>query len=328
MGKEIGFLWLVFDINQKSRIETISDNDQLYRSLFAKSIEINKQLIEANEQLKIAQSQMIQQEKMASIGQLAAGVAHELNNPIGFVNSNFTSLEKYFQAIIEYLNLMKKTIRNNKDKIGEEEINQIEELEEENSIDFIIEDIEELFVDSKEGVERITEIVKNLRRFSRVDYENEMLPYDLNEGIRNTLVVAKNEIKYVADVNMELNEISPIEAIGGEINQVLLNMIVNAAQAIQEQDREGRAQINIRTYQKDDKVYCEIEDDGPGIPKDIQNKIYDPFFTTKQVGKGTGLGLNISYDIIVNKHKGKLILDSEPGKGTKFTLIFSIKLKK
>ena len=144
--------------------------------------------------------------------------------------------------------------------------------------------------------------------------------YDINEALESTLVVAKNEIKYVADVEKDFSVVPLIECIGSEINQVLLNILVNAAQAIESQRRSDRGLIRIRTYADPENLYCEISDDGPGIPQNIVSRIFDPFFTTKDAGEGTGLGLNISYDIVVHKHNGELSVQSEEGKGTRFVI--------
>ena len=171
-----------------------------------------------------------------------------------------------------------------------------------------------------EGVYRITEIVTSLRNFSRSEDETKIESYDINEALESTLVVAKNEIKYVADVEKELSVVPRIECIGSEINQVLLNILVNAAQAIESQRRSDRGLIHIKTYADPESLYCEISDNGPGIPQNIVNRIFDPFFTTKDAGEGTGLGLNISYDIVVHKHNGELSVQSEEGKGTTFTM--------
>jgi signal transduction histidine kinase len=166
----------------------------------------------------------------------------------------------------------------------------------------------------------VIKIVENLRCFSRIDSEGKVQSYDLNIGIESTLDVARNELKYIADVQKDLTELPTIEAIGGEINQVLLNIIINAAQAIESMNRKERGTISIRTYPEGDFVVCEIADDGPGIPEDKIIYIFEPFFTTKDSGKGTGLGLSISNDIILNKHHGELKVQSEVGKGTTFTM--------
>jgi signal transduction histidine kinase len=310
-----GYLWLFRAVEDKP--PEGMRNPEFYRALFAKSIEINRELISVNDNLKKAQARMIQQERLASIGQLAAGVAHELNNPIGFVSSNFASLRGYVKTLLEYLALLRASdTRDNASAIAE--------FEKKRKIDFILGDLDELFDDSESGVERITRIVQSLRKFSRVDYEDEAQPYDLNDGIRNTLVVANNELKYVTEVETDFGDIPQIVGHGGAINQVLLNLIINAAQAIQEQHRTKKGHIHITTRLEGEMVYCVIADDGPGIPHAIQSRIYDPFFTTKAVGRGTGLGLNISYDIIVNQHGGEIRLDSHPGLGTRFTIGFPV----
>ncbi len=187
-------------------------------------------------------------------------------------------------------------------------------------IDFILKDLPGLFNDSREGIDRVTSVVQNLRDFSRIDQPGSLDKYNINDGIKATLVVAQNEIKYDADVKTELSEVPIILCNAGQINQVLLNILMNAAQAIKSQVRNNKGSITIRTYSTDDDVVCEISDDGPGIEPDKLPKIFDPFFTTKPVGKGTGLGLSVSYDIIVLKHNGKLIVDSPVDEGTKFTI--------
>jgi len=172
----------------------------------------------------------------------------------------------------------------------------------------------------QEELERVTNIIQNLRDFSRIDQPGSLDEYNLNDGIKATLVVAKNEIKYDAELKTELSEVPSIFCNSGQINQVFLNILVNAAQAIRSQKRDDRGTITIRTYATETGVACEISDNGCGIPPDSLSKIFDPFFTTKAVGKGTGLGLSVSYDIIVNKHKGELLIDSTVGEGSKFTI--------
>ena len=165
---------------------------------------------------------------------------------------------------------------------------------------------------------RVGDIVKALRMFSRIDKQGAREDYDLNEGVRNSLIVARNEIKYIAEIREELAEIPLVSAIGGQINQVLLNLILNAAYAIKEKGLPELGLITVRTYLTDGTVCCSIQDNGKGIPAEIQKDIFNPFFTTKPVGQGTGLGLSISYDIIVNKHQGKINFSSIEGEGTTF----------
>lgn len=281
----------------------------------------NKQLNCMLRQLKETQSQLIQREKMAGIGQLAAGVAHEINNPLGYISGNFNVLKKYFNSYKQILEQYKR-IEMNHEKLSKGDlkliIDKIKEMECEKNIDFINQDLELLFKETNHGLDRVKEIVMGLRVFSRVDQIDGFEDYDLNDGIKNTLIIALNEIKYHAEVVADLKEIPIISARGGEINQVLLNLIVNAAHGTKIKKSNETSLIKISTYNDDEYVYCEIEDNGIGIPSENLFKIFDPFYTTKPVGEGTGLGLSIAYNIIRNKHKGDIWVESKVGVGTKF----------
>ncbi len=301
-----------------------------------KQAEINlrnayKELEKTHKELKEMQSQMVQSEKMASIGALAAGVAHEINTPVGFVASNFETLNNYIRKFCELIT-MYEDITGKIDTLDKVELKSktalICETRQNMHIDFILEDIEELLSDSKEGLERVTNIVQNLRDFSRIDQAEDFDEHDLNSGIEATLAVARNEIKYDCNIQTDFSQVPTIFCNSGQINQVFLNILVNAAQAIKTVEREDKCNITIKTYATEEEVVCEITDDGPGIPPDSLSKIFDPFFTTKPAGKGTGLGLSVSYDIVVNKHKGELLVDSTVGKGTKFTIKLPIERSK
>lgn len=282
-----------------------------------------EKLENANRELKEMQSQLVQSEKLASIGQLAAGVAHEMNTPVGFVASNFHTLENYVNKFRELLEMYDELV-GKIGTLGEAELlneaGAIRQIRDNIQMDFILGDIRGLFDDSREGLGRVTNIIQNLRDFSRVDRTEEFDAYSLNDGIKTTLVVAGSEIKYDADVKMDLSEVPFVFCSSGQINQVFLNILVNAAQAIKSQRRDKRGTITIRTYATQGQVVCEISDDGPGIHPGNLSKVFDPFFTTKPVGEGTGLGLSVSYDIIVTKHGGELLVDSTVGEGTKFTI--------
>ncbi len=274
---------------------------------------MNLELAETNKALTDTQALMIQREKMASIGQLAAGVAHEINNPLGFLKSNHETLKVYMRKLREAFDEARSLVP---DTIGK--------IEAKLDLGYYLSELDSIFSESDEGYARIMNIVGSLKSFSRSDQVAGFEPYDVNAGIESTLVVARNEIKYVADVKLYLQPLPKIMAKSNEINQVVLNIIVNAAQAIGSQGRKDKGHILIATEEKADAVVITIRDDGPGIPKEYVDKVFDPFFTTKEPGKGTGLGLSISYDIIHTKHGGTLSVSSSRGGGT----LFSIELPK
>lgn len=270
--------------------------------------------------LKQLQSRMYHSDKLAGIGKLAAGIAHEINNPIGFVYSNNKNFENY-------VSIFKEIIHNLKSPLSKKEIL---EKAKSKSIDFIMEDIDSLLHENSDGLKRVTKIIENLRSFSRIDQERKFEFLDLNDSLKKTLNIARNEIKYEIEIIEKYGQISQLECNVNEINQVLLNLIINAAQAIFEKKKKKpdfNGKITLKTYEDKSNVYCDIQDNGPGIPKKILSKIFDPFFTTKDVGKGTGLGLNISYDIITNKHQGLILVKTNEGRGSKFTVKLPKKVK-
>lgn len=251
---------------------------------------------------------LVQSEKMAAIGQLAAGVAHEINNPIGFIRSNYDVLKDYMKDLYDF---HERIIFHSKSKENiEKEI--LEEIEE------VFEDIANIFEETSIGLERVTQIVKSLRNFSRIDTTQEFDFYDLNAGVKDTLIVANNNIKYDAYVHTDYGELKQINALGSEVNQVILNLIINAVDSIKEKNDGQMGNIYIKTTMNQDYVILSVKDDGLGIADEHIKDLFNPFFTTKEVGKGMGLGLSVSYDIVVNKHKGKFEVNSEVGEGTEF----------
>ncbi|MDD2366061.1 MAG: PAS domain S-box protein [Desulfuromonadaceae bacterium] len=272
---------------------------------------MNSRLEEAYSELQHSQSQILQQEKMASIGQLAAGVAHEINNPMGFISSNLSSLGKYMDKITAYNSALIEVLQADGDARTVETLN---ELRKKMKIDFILGDIAGLLSESRDGADRVRRIVQDLKSFSHVD-ESECKPFSINECLISTLNMARNEIKYVADVEEELEADLPLlDCFPQQLNQVFMNILVNAAHAI-----EGHGTIRIKSEHDGDDIVVRISDNGKGIPPENISRIFEPFFTTKEVGKGTGLGLSISYDII-KKHGGVIKVESEVGVGTTFTI--------
>ncbi|MEN6566916.1 MAG: response regulator [Veillonellales bacterium] len=299
-------------------------NVLMLRNMFNKTAEQYNELQQANRSMKSMQEQLIQQEKLASLGEMAAGVAHEINNPIGFVSSNLETLGKYLTKIKEILALYRNfSLMAGAETVGRQELLQakqrLEETEEKQKMDMILADIGPIIEESKDGVSRVTKIVRSLRNFARTGLEDEMAMSDLNQIIEEALLIVRNEVKYAANVEKKLGIIPNILCDKGQIGQVLVNIFVNAAQAIKSQKRNELGTIFVETCTDDIYVVGKITDDGPGIPPEYVGRIFDPFFTTKEVGGGTGLGLSIAYGII-KKHGGELLAESEAGKGASFTI--------
>jgi len=280
--------------------------------------ELNEQLEDRIKQrtaaLESAQNQLLQSEKMASVGQLAAGVAHEINNPVGFVNSNLGALEKY----IADLNLVLAVYEQAEAHLSSEALAAVTEIKRKVDLPYLLGDVPNLLKESQEGLERVKRIVQDLRNFSHVD-DAVWQCANLENGMDTTLNVASNEIKYKADVVKDYAGIPEVECMPAQINQVFLNLLVNAAHAI-----ESKGVITVRTGMQDDEVWVEVADTGKGIAAENLKLIFDPFFTTKPVGQGTGLGLSVSYGI-VQKHGGRIEVKSELGKGTAMRVWLPIK---
>lgn len=257
---------------------------------------------------------LINQEKLAGIGHLAAGVAHEIFNPLGYIKSNFDTLNQYFDDISNVVDEFKEMTAEHDDL---DVVRNMKSLYRSQDIDFILSDIKDLFRDVDEGMQRVLGIVHGLKRFAHeVD---DVIEFDLNEGIRSTLIISKNEFKYDADLDVEYGDIPKVYAHSSKINQVVLGMIVNAVYAIREKHQGEMGILSIKTYFENNLVCCKICDNGVGISEEKIKEIYNPFFTTKPEGVGTGLGLSIAWDIIVEQHGGQLEVESELGKGTCFT---------
>ncbi|AHZ71793.1 MULTISPECIES: ATP-binding protein [Pseudomonas] len=289
---------------QMSHLEHLVDQRT---TQFKQASEALQREIDERKQLE---SQLVQSEKLASLGQLAAGVAHEINNPIGFISSNLGSLDGYFKQLQDMLD----AYREAEEAIASNEvIERLGQLRERIELEFLREDIPLLIKESKEGINRVGQIVKDLKDFSRVDSNQEWQWTNLQQGIESTLNIVANELKYKADVLKEYQPLPDIECLPSQINQVIMNLIVNASQAMGPQ----RGTITLRTGFEGERVWIEVADTGSGIAPDSLQKIFDPFFTTKPVGQGTGLGLSLSYGI-VKKHRGDISVRSEVGVGSTF----------
>ena len=260
--------------------------------------------------LEEAQNQLLQSEKMASMGQLAAGVAHEINNPVGFVNSNLGTLQRYVNNLLRLLGAYEQL----EASLGEDALQSIRELKKEIDTTYLREDIGDLLTESLEGLQRVKRIVQDLKDFSHVD-KAELEWANLENGLDSTLNVVWNELKYKAKVIKEYGNLPLIECLPYQLNQVFMNLLINAAHAI-----EKTGEITIRTGYDAKNVWVEVEDTGKGIPPEHIGRIFEPFFTTKPVGKGTGLGLSLAYGI-VNKHGGHIEVQSTVDKGSIFRVV-------
>ena len=316
-GKPVGIRGIVLDIT--TRKETEEKLLQLNQTL-------EERIEERTKKLEKTHQQMILHEKLASIGLLAAGIAHELNNPINFVKINFSTLKDAVSDFQEMLKVYRSVIRKFEEgNCSAIELQAMHDMERELTIDTLFNDISEIFLESQRGFERIMAIIASMRNFSFSHAIDERVMFDINHGIRDALTIARNEYRNCADIETSLEELPLIPCNPEQINQVFLNLIVNSAQAIALQPRSAHGTISIHTWHDGSNVYCSVSDDGPGISPEVKDRVFDPFFTTKEPGKGTGLGLSISYDIIVNKHGGTLTVDSPDEKGSVFTLSLPLK---
>jgi len=297
------------DMNRQLEEKVLARTQELSTAnarLMQEQAELERLLLKVED----TQQQLLQSEKMAAIGQLAAGIAHEINNPIGFVHSNLGTLSKNVDQLFAVIDAYEAQV-----PASGPAREALEAVRQQADLDFLRDDLPALLRESDEGLSRVTKIVKDLKDFSHVD-EAEYQPTDLNAGMESTLNVVWNELKYKAEVVREYDTIPLVECMPAQINQVFMNLLVNAAQAIKE-----RGTITVRSGQDGDEVWMEVADTGQGMSPEVQHRIFEPFYTTKPVGKGTGLGLSLSYDIVVKKHGGRLEVHSEPGQGSTFRVV-------
>jgi signal transduction histidine kinase len=254
---------------------------------------------------------------MASLGQLTAGIAHEINNPINFVTSSIQPLKDDMADVLSVIARYEKVIR---EKGIENDFTEIEDFKKSSKIDLTMKEINDLLKGIGDGAMRTSEIVKGLRNFSRLD-QNVFKKANLNESLESTLTLLHSSYKNRIEIEKEYGEIPPVDCFPGQINQVLMNVLSNAIQAI-----PGEGKIFIKTWHVNDMVKISVRDTGAGMTDEVRKRIFDPFFTTKDVGKGTGLGLSISFGII-QKHNGEIEVFSKPGEGTEFIIRLPVNQK-
>lgn len=294
--------------------------NQLEQKVMDRTHELNKKNLElkrANQEIKDAQSMVVHNEKMRSLGQLVAGVAHELNNPINFIYGNLVHLKNYSNDLIEIIGKYEEA----QTQLPEDKFSEVEALKKEIDYEFISEDLASLIKSCIDGAERSKQIIIDLKNFSRLD-EALVKEVNIHEGIESALNILISKYKDRVTVHKQYGDIPQVMCYAGQLNQVFMNVLDNAAQAI-----NGEGNVYVRTRVEDQNAVIEFEDTGGGIPEDVLPKIFDPFFTTKPVGEGTGLGLSICYKII-KSHNGKMEVESEKGKGTKFIIKIPINREK
>ena len=303
--KELSSLFLKFN----QMVDQVKKRETDLKNSYAK-------LTQANDELKLSESQLVQSEKMASIGVLAAGVAHEINNPIGYVKSNLEVLNDYVDTLKEYEESISQDpilIDNSSSQYN----NRKQELIEKHDINYLYQDIFPLIKSTIGGIERVDEIVQSLKVFARVEQPDKSL-VDINEGLDATLKIVWNELKYNCEIHIDFAKLPMTLAYPSKLNQVFMNLLINAGQSIEE-----KGDIYIRSFVKDNKILIEIEDTGCGIAQDTLSQIFTPFYTSKPIGKGTGLGLSISHNI-VKQHNGEISVVSDVNKGSCFTVSIPI----
>lgn len=312
---------------QGEKVKALKENERLIKE---QNIYLEKMVLSRTKELEMTlknlqntQTQLVNQEKMASLGQLTAGIAHEINNPINFVSSNISPLKRDLKDILEVIAIYRKK--------GEEEFSptskkEIKDLEEMLEWDYLLGEVDQLLNGIEDGAKRTVEIVRGLRLFSRVD-EQDVKKVNIHDGLDSTLILLNSSMEGQILLKKEYAELPLVECLAGKINQVFMNIITNAIHALLDPNHKiENPQITIRTFHDGECIKIEVQDNGPGMPDHVKEKIFEPFFTTKEVGRGTGLGLSIVYTVIEN-HKGRLEVKTKLNEGTIFVIILPVHQK-
>jgi signal transduction histidine kinase len=328
LGDKINVFKAEKEKSQEETLKALQENERIVREqnvvLEMKVSERTSELSESNRELnttlydlKQTQSQLVESEKMASLGQLTAGIAHEINNPINFVTSNINPLKRDVEMLLDAMTMIEDVSAS--DAPAAEKQKQIQDYKEELDFDYLVVEIKHLIKGIYEGASRTAEIVKGLKIFSRLD-EDDLKRANINEGLQSTMVIANNLLNNKIKVIEEYGDLPLIECYAGKLNQVFLNIISNAIYAVDKQfGAEQGGEIKISTSSNENDIFISISDNGIGMSEQTIKKVFEPFFTTKEVGEGTGLGMSIAYNTI-KKHNGQINVNSEPGKGTEFIL--------
>lgn len=303
---ELELRQIVHALTRKWQLNKQSQNIMQYMEL---------QIRERTRTIEEANKNLLQSEKLAAVGQLAAGIAHEINTPAQYVGDNITAIRDFFGSFTRILDFYRRILLES----GQDDVlNKIRAEEEREDLAFILEDAPLAIEQSLEGMGQIVQIVQAMKGFSHIG-QSRAAHININLALENTLLVARNSYKYLADIETQFEDIPPIECFAGELNQVFLNILVNAAHAIEDSNK-GRGKIIIATSPTDEGIEIRFSDTGSGIPEPVRDRIFDPFFTTKDVGRGTGQGLNIAYRIIHEQHGGSLTFTTETNIGTTFII--------
>ncbi len=291
-------------------------------------LQLETTLLEAQEAIRLKSVHDLHEQKLAAVGRLAAGIAHEINTPIQFVGDNTRFLQGAYrdreQMIEKYKQIYTEALAG---PVRPELLQEVARLRETADWDYATAEIPKALEQLLDGVGRVAKIVRAMKEFSHMDRSSEKVPADLNKALESTLTVARSELKYVADVKTEYAELPSVSCHAGDLNQVFLNLLINAAHAVGDVVKGGgeRGLITVRTKRMEGWVEVSISDTGNGIPESVREKIFDPFFTTKEVGKGTGQGLTLARAIVVDQHSGTLTFETVAGKGTTFYVRLPIK---